>query len=231
MRQLPLNVRLSDHAVFASYFAGEHAAAVASLQAAAAAQGPRLLWVWGGRASGRTHLLQAAVAAAPATADGAVYLPLRELATASPELLDGLDELSFIALDDIEAVAGNGAWERALLLLHDRLSTASGRMAISATRPPAQAGIALPDLASRCSTAAVFHLAPLSDRGCAAALQQRAAWRGLTLPDEVAQYLLTRMDRDIGSLFAQLDRLDHAALAAQRRLTVPFARSVLETAR
>jgi DnaA family protein len=37
-----------------------------------------------------------------------------------------------------------------------------------------------------------------------------------------------RLPRDMHSLCAVLDRLDEAALAAQRRLTVPFLRQVLE---
>jgi DnaA family protein len=36
------------------------------------------------------------------------------------------------------------------------------------------------------------------------------------------------VDRGTGSLFRLLDRLDRAGLAAQKKLTVPFVRSVLD---
>jgi DnaA family protein len=39
--------------------------------------------------------------------------------------------------------------------------------------------------------------------------------------------LLRRVDRDLASLTALLDRLDRASLAAQRRITVPFLRQTL----
>jgi DnaA family protein len=39
---------------------------------------------------------------------------------------------------------------------------------------------------------------------------------------------MRRLPRDIGSLCGWLDRLDLASLAAQRRLTVPFVRDVIE---
>jgi DnaA family protein len=39
--------------------------------------------------------------------------------------------------------------------------------------------------------------------------------------------LLNRVDRDLASLTACLDKLDHASLAAQRRITVPFLRQTL----
>lgn len=40
-------------------------------------------------------------------------------------------------------------------------------------------------------------------------------------------WLLRRVERDLASLTALLDRLDRASLAAQRRVTVPFLRAVL----
>jgi DnaA family protein len=67
---------------------------------------------------------------------------------------------------------------------------------------------------------------PDADRG--AALQLRASHRGLDLPGETARYLLSRSRRDMASLYALLDTLDEEALRAQRRLTVPFVREVLD---
>jgi DnaA family protein len=62
-----------------------------------------------------------------------------------------------------------------------------------------------------------------------AALQLRARWRGLDLSADAAGYLLRRVTREFSALFELLDKADRAALAAQRRLTVPFLKSVLET--
>ena len=59
-------------------------------------------------------------------------------------------------------------------------------------------------------------------------LERRAQRRGLQLPREAAAWLVHHLPRDLHSLCDALDRLDEAALAAQRRLTVPFLRSVLE---
>ena len=56
----------------------------------------------------------------------------------------------------------------------------------------------------------------------------RAQERGFELPDETGRYLMSRYPRDLSSLFAVLDRLDQASLQAQRRLTVPFVKQVLE---
>jgi DnaA family protein len=61
-------------------------------------------------------------------------------------------------------------------------------------------------------------------------LQLRSRHRGLELPDDTARYLLTRSRRDMASLYEVLDRLDKEALRAKRRLTIPFARMVLDEA-
>ncbi len=45
--------------------------------------------------------------------------------------------------------------------------------------------------------------------------------------EETANYLLTRRKRDMASLYALLDRLDLESLKAQRRLTIPFVKTVL----
>ncbi|MDH5572845.1 MAG: DnaA regulatory inactivator Hda, partial [Gammaproteobacteria bacterium] len=42
-----------------------------------------------------------------------------------------------------------------------------------------------------------------------------------------AKYLLKHCPRDMKSLFEMLDRLDHASLAAQRKLTIPFVRGCI----
>jgi len=60
------------------------------------------------------------------------------------------------------------------------------------------------------------------------ALQLRAHVRGFELPDDTARWLQRRFPRDMRTLYDLLDTLDEAALVAQRRLTVPFIRSVLK---
>ena len=59
-------------------------------------------------------------------------------------------------------------------------------------------------------------------------MRRRAAQRGFELPAESARYLLRRMPRDMRALCGWLDKLDIASLAAGKRLTLPFVKSVIE---
>lgn len=227
MRQLALDVRLADYAVFENYTAGPNAAAVSSLQRAAQGEGPNPIWLWGPADTGRSHLLQASVAVAHGRGLATAYLPLRELRTLSAEVLAGMAAFDLVAMDDLHCVVATAEWERALFGLYEGLVPRGGRLLLAADMPPGQAGFALADLASRMASSVVYRLQRLSDGEWLEALQRRARWRGFDLPEETGRYLLGRVERGAGALFRLLDRLDRAALLEQKRLTVPFVRKVL----
>jgi DnaA family protein len=73
----------------------------------------------------------------------------------------------------------------------------------------------------------VFALQALSDAETRAALRREGDRRGLLLPDELMDHLLTHFPRDLGHLMKLFDRLDSFALAEGRRLTVPLLRRML----
>jgi DnaA-homolog protein len=226
VRQLPLGVRIPDPAVFASFLparnreAVEHASRIAAGDAAGAA------WFAGPPGAGKTHLLQAICS--QASADGGVgYFPLAELAALGTGVLDGLAQLGCVCLDDVDRVAGELSWERALFGLLRELEDGGRSLVMAARAPPALLPWKLPDLGSRFAAAAVFQLRVLDEGEQQEALQLRARLRGFELPEETSRWLQRRFPRDMRTLYALLDTLDEAALVAQRRLTIPFIRSVL----
>jgi DnaA family protein len=72
-----------------------------------------------------------------------------------------------------------------------------------------------------------YRLAALDDAERAKALRLHAAARGLALDAAAADFLLTRVARDMAVLTSWLARLDRASLTAQRRLTIPFIRDLM----
>lgn len=228
MNQLVLPLRLADHAVFASFYAHGNEALVATLHEIAGGAGgleAHGCWLWGAVSTGKTHLLQAVCDRA---GDRSVYIPLSTFAVSGPGILEGLASRELVCMDDIETVAGDADWEAALFDLCNQLFDAGGQLIVAAGMAPRECPIRLADLASRLSRLPVFHVHALDDEHRVAALQLRAGHRGLDLPDETARYLLKRSRRDMASLYGLLDKLDLEALRAQRRLTVPFVRGVLD---
>jgi len=225
MAQLPLALKLNPHASFDSFVAGANRAAVEHLRAVAAGERAESVWLSGPAGSGRSHLLAAACRAAGDAGRRSIYLALDP--GRDPGLLANLEAIDLIALDDLGRVAGRREWEAALFAVFDSRLVAGGLL-LAADAPPADCGFALPDLTSRAAAAAVYRLGPLADEDLAEAVQRLAGARGLELDPGTAGYLLQRVSRELGAIRAWLERIDRYSLAAQRRITIPLVRRVLE---
>jgi DnaA family protein len=237
MQQLPLAMRLRERAVFESFVPGSNRQAVEHLRATAlGATGlgatalgavAEVSWLCGPASVGKSHLLQALCALTQACGRSAAYLPLAQLRPLGLSTLEGWQGAHVLALDDLACIAGDMEWEQRLFSLHREAQERGAALVAAAAEPPLRLRFALPDLASRFAAATLLALRPLDEAEQREALRLRARARGLELPEETALYLQRRFPRDLSSLYTLLDTIDEAALQAQRRLTVPFIRSVL----
>lgn len=219
-QQLALAVQLRDTASFDSYWVGNNGEAVAALRALAH---PTLLY--GPAQSGRTHLLQASC-----RAHNGSYLPLAELHSAGPDVLEGFESARLLCLDDVDAVGNDTVWALCLLRLLDQRRSEARPTLLSALAPPEHLALALPDLRTRLAACVVLGLQAPDDAQRSALLKDRAQARGLSLPDEVVRWLLQTQARSTGALLTALETLDRASLREKRRLTLPFVQSVLSAA-
>ncbi len=229
-QQLSLGIGLSDYATFANFHApaGSPQAQALGALSAQLQGGEAFVYLWGAGGVGLTHLLQAACHQAQAQGWRIAYLPLAELLDCDPAaVLTGLESLDYLALDDVQVVAGRADWELALFNLYNLLRDNDRRLLVAARTSPRELPLQLEDLRSRLQWGLTIQLPPLGDGDKRLALQSRARARGLELNDEVANYLLQRLPRTTHELFSQLHRLDAASLAEQRRLTIPFVKRVL----
>lgn len=228
--QLPLSVKLNDEATFTNFYVGPNAAAVSAAEVMAdLQQAPHDtgLYLWGAPGSGRSHLLQAACHRLAEAQGLAMYLPLAEVQSHGPGLLEGMEQFDLLCLDQLDALVGDEAWEEALFHLYNRLREQGSRLMMAASAAPRAMGFHLPDLASRLGWGLVFQMQPLNDDHKQHMLILRAELRGLQLSEEVARYLLSRGSRGMGELFGALELLDQASLQAQHRLTIPFVKRVM----
>jgi DnaA family protein len=226
MRQLALGVRIPDRAVFATFLPARNVQAVQHLSRLALGHSAGTAWLCGAPGSGKSHLLQAVCVQASETMR-AGYFPLAELGKLGVGVLEGLPQLDCLCLDDLDSVSGNPEWERTLFGILREIEERGARLVAAAATPPALVKWSLADLGSRLSASSVFQLRALDEGEQQEALKLRAHIRGFELPDETARWLQRRFPRDMRTLYELLDTLDEAALVAQRRLTVPFIRSVL----
>ena len=227
--QLPLALRYPPDQRLES-FIGAPDGALAQLRAAAVGAAQDWLYLSGPAGTGKTHLALALCAAAEQAGRGPAYLPLLAAAGRLRDALEALEGRDVIALDGLDAIAGQRDDEVALFDFHNRARGSGLNVLYTARSIPDDIGLVLPDLRSRLQQCLRFTLHPLDDAGRRDVLRDRAQRRGLILEEAALDWLLTRTDRDLGALVALLDRLDRASLAAQRRITVPFLRQTLGAA-
>mgnify|MGYP002785944874 FL=1 len=86
----------------------------------------------------------------------------------------------------------------------------------------------LPDLASRLAATPQVQIGDPDDALLAALMAKQFTDRGLTVGDDVLAWLVRRMERSFAAAAETVARLDAAALAQRRAITVPLAREVLD---
>ncbi|HEY3520727.1 MAG TPA: DnaA regulatory inactivator Hda [Rhodanobacteraceae bacterium] len=229
-RQLPLSLRWPSHQRLDAFVAGANSHTLEAVRAVADGRSDAWLYLHGPRGSGKTHLLIGACRVALESGRTARYLPLASLHESRAEAIAsfGAERGELLAIDDVQTIAGDANAERALFDLYNRARDARATLLFSASASPNQIGLQLPDLVSRFSACTQHVLQPLDEAGRREVLRMRAQQRGLEIDDAVLDWLFARQPRDLAALMDLFERLDHAALAAQRRITIPFLREMLK---
>lgn len=213
MRQLLLDFTQAPAPTFENFVHGGNAELAHALESAVRGDlAERVVYIWGERGAGKTHLLKAF--AASASSRHARYVPAAEFRAS--------DAGGIIALDDVDALPEpqqvdlfNAFNERAFTLL-----------VASACAAPRDVSLRR-DLATRLATGLTYRVLALSDGEKGAALAAHARVRGFPLADEVTSYLMNHSRRDMGSLMAALDSLDRYSLETGRPITVPLLKAAL----
>jgi len=202
VKQLLLDIQPAAAQTLANFVAGKNREALHSLrQAAMGEHSPAILYLWGPPGCGKSHLLQACTALARQHA------------------------INVIIADDVGRL--DDAAQVELFNAINRAREGGGIVLAAGDAPPMQMGLR-DDLATRLSWGLVYQLHPLSDEEKAQALKTHAQARGMRLPDEVVDYCLRHLRRDLPTLMATLDALDEWSLTAKRPVTVPMLRQLLQ---
>ncbi len=188
---------------------------------------PRQYFLWGSANTGKTHLLQAICNNQVSSQQNAIYLPMKELADQQAAILNNMQQLDVVCIDDVDTLLGDKEWDRQLFLLINELRAKNKTIVMTAAHNPHQATVSFSDLASRLVWGPVYKLSELSDDGKSYAIQAHAKVRGLEISNDVCSFLLKRFPRDLNKLIGLLDKLDEESLVQQKKVTVPFVKSVL----
>lgn len=218
MKQIPLAIGPEALPTFDSFLAGANLAALEHLRALDERSAP--VYLWGPPGCGKSHLLRALVYDRQRVGERAGCFD-----AADPAPWGWQDGWSLVVVDGCERL--DTTRQQAAFALFVQAQEAGARWIAAGRLPP----VDLPlrdDLRTRLAWGHVFALQPLAEHETRAVLRREADRRGIFLADEVMDHLMTRFDRDLGSLTQLLDRIDRFALARQRAVTLPLLRRMLE---
>ena len=226
--QLAMPLSVDKKASFENFWVGQHHELLAALKSAVEHGQPPLVYCYGPKASGKSHLLYAAMRLAADHQINTSYLPLRD-SYINIDMLSLVDLSGIVCVDDIGAWSGDNQKERVLFSLFEQIRANNGRLLVMASNAPSKQGFVIADLVSRLASGLLYPLHELNDSDQRAVLKFRAKQKGLVIPDEVLKYLSERSSRDTGELIKLLEALDHAALVAKRRVTIPFVKQFMQS--
>jgi len=179
------------------------------------------LMIYGPAGCGKTHLAhvwqtrsQAVVLSPSAVRDGD-----------PPELLRSR---TAVVIEDTDRIVGTATSERTLLHIYNMLSERQGSLLLTAMIPIAEWSVDLPDLRSRLATLPAVGVGVPDDALIGAVLVKMFSDRQLQVNQDVIAYLLARMERSFAAARRIVAVLDTEALAAKRRITVPFVARMLD---
>lgn len=202
-RQLTLDLVQPGPPSLDNFVAGRNAEVVAALRAVMSGQGERFIYLWGETGAGRSHLLKA----------------LGELSSGTPSF-DTRQRLYVV--DDVDR-CDEPHQQRLFVLLNEIRADGTARFVAAGNAAPMHLALR-DDVRTRLAWGLVYQVHALSDDEKAQALSAHAVSRGLTLPADVIDYLLTHMPRDMRTLVAVVDALDSYALSVKKPVNLALVR-------
>lgn len=148
-----------------------------------------------------------------------------ETGSGKSHLLSACEAIGARVADDVHLLDNEAQID--LFNTYNQLKGTGGILITAGLHAPTQMGLR-DDLATRLAWGLVYQLHPLNDDEKATALKQHAKERGMKLPDEVVDYCLRYLRRDLPTLMATLDALDEWSLTAHKPITVPMLRKLLQ---
>lgn len=199
------------------YVSASNAAALDAIEDWQGWPGRKLVLV-GPEGAGKSHLTQVWAARA-----GAEIIAAKALAGADLAGFAGRN----MALENADDLAGNPAFERAGFHLHNLVLAEGGHLLVTAQESPSHWGLALPDLESRMAGARLVRIEAPDEALLAAVIVKLFADRQVDVSPRMISHVVPRIDRSFAAARDIVARLDAAALAAGRKVSLELAKDVL----
>ncbi len=186
---------------------------------------PQFIYLYGNKGSGKSHLLEAFTIEALKQQKRILFLPLRTLLKEKTYLKDW-PEFDAVLIDDIEYL--NPELQPDMCHQFNELQSRGTTLIVTSSAPPAALDFNLPDLKSRMESGLSLKIESLKEDELKTALMMHAAHMGLALDDKIYEFLLKRLERNLGTLTQSLKKIADYSLITRRPVTTAMIKEVLE---
>lgn len=224
--QLPLSFEAEGAKTFSAFYPGPNQQLLEIMYGFAEGRhADQQHYVWGESGVGKTHLLNACCHSAAAQGFRVVYIPASMVSSA--EMFEGLGDSDLVCIDDLDQLPAVAEIELGLFSLFNTLLGQGGRILLASACALPALPVKLPDLRTRLGWGASYRLKRLEAADVREALKAQASTAGLLLDDNVIDYMMNHLPRDIDTQTGILKQLDRASMQTKRRITIPLVREVL----
>ena len=186
------------------------------------------LFIYGSCKVGKSFLLQSLCNYFSEQNKSSLYLPLKEMNSHGSRILDELESLDLVCVDDLETIAGNNEWERALFNLINNCLLSNCRIVFSSNINPSSIKFVLNDLMSRIKKINKMELYPVKSDNLTEAVRFFADLRSINIGDKEIAYLINNTRRSMGDLVTHINQLDKLSMQLKRKITIPLIKKVTE---
>jgi DnaA family protein len=228
IRQIALPLSLDRQYSFENFISDRADLIIASLKALIQGDGEAQIGLWGTTASGKTHLLNASADYARQKSVVLQIYDAKQLLQCDANEFEGFSHCDVLAIDNLDAIAGNAEWEACFYQVINRCRDGDYRFVFAMAHRPEDLETTLDDFRSRLQWGLMLQLPSSDDIEIRQILHKRAQLIGIELAEDVISYLMTHHARNLATQMAILQRLDGASLSQQRKVTIPLIKQALQ---
>jgi DnaA family protein len=182
----------------------------------------QIIYLFGAKGLGKTHLLQATVHQSLELDKKTIYLDLKK--DIDSEIWQQLETFDVICLDNIDNL--NTEQQVLLFNLYNKVVVNKLRLIVSAKVSPKNLNYNLVDLKTRLSLSLIFALAPYNDDDLKNILYAKVKEQKLLINDNIFNYLLNTFERDLSHLLIIIEKIKHYAIETKQKVSLPLVKKV-----
>jgi chromosomal replication initiator protein len=196
------------------------------------------LVIYGGTGLGKTHLLQAIghFAQTEGTADHVVYMTSEEFTTQyidfvinkrdSTSFYKKFNEIDLLLIDDIHFLSGKPGTQKEFCRIFNKLLLERKQIVLSSDRPPDKIPDMMEHIISRFMGGLIADIQPPNLETRMAIIRQKAEIDGLSIPDEVVQFIANNITSNVRELEGTLIKMIASSSFTGRDITLSVAQEL-----